>query len=296
MCETDRAGVAHDHTHLAPGLGPLPATRIVVVGKGGVGKTTLTALLARLAAGTGIRVVAVDADEQQNLAATLGLTLDQAERIVPVADQADYIEEKTGLRPGEGAGGMLKLNPDTADLVERLSLAGPDGIRLVVMGGIRHAGSGCLCPQTALLAAAVANMRLRPEDLVVMDTHAGVEHFGRSLARGFDRAVVVVDPTVNALQVGAQSAIMALELGITDLHLVVNRSRSVADVDVALEELERLGDPRFRSVTAIPFDETALDHDPAVDRLLPSSTLASATRDLASILLPSPEGERRRVG
>ena len=62
----------------------------------------------------------------------------------------DYVEEKTGARPGEGAGGILVLNPDTTDLVDRLSVEAPDGVRLVVMGGVRQAGGGCLCPETAL--------------------------------------------------------------------------------------------------------------------------------------------------
>ena len=56
-----------------------------------------------------------------------------------------------------------------------------------------------------------------------MDTHAGVEHFGRALARGFDHAVVVVEPTYNAAQVGVGAARLARELGIPEIHLVVNR-------------------------------------------------------------------------
>jgi CO dehydrogenase maturation factor len=251
-------------------------TRIVVVGKGGVGKSTLTALLARMLARQGFSVMAVDADEQRNLAATIGMDLQAAAAIIPVADDADYVEEKTGARPGEGAGGMLRLNPDTSDLVNRLSVPAPDGVRLVVMGGVRRAGGGCLCPETALISAAVAQMHLHHEDVVVMDTHAGVEHFGRSLARGFDTAIVVVEPTFNAVQVGVESARMAAELGISSLHLAVNRSRSDGDIVRVLSHIERLGGFSFASVSALPFDESVLQCEPAVDQLLEGSPLVDA--------------------
>jgi len=275
-----------DHAHGA-------GARLVVVGKGGVGKSTVTALLARLSARRGLGVVAVDADEQQNLAATLGIGLADAASIVAVADDADYVEEKTGARPGEGAGAMLRLNPDTADIVDRRAVDGPDGVRLLVMGGVRQAGGGCLCPETALIQAAVAGMHLHPEDVVLMDTHAGVEHFGRSLARGFDAAVVVIDPTFNAVQVGRESAVLADELGIGTVHLVVNRARSQADVDRALDHMERVGGFPFASMSVLPFDELALECEPAVDRLLEGSALARAIAGLSEELLsgvPGPVG------
>jgi len=259
-------------------------TRMVVVGKGGVGKSTVTALLARISARRGMSVVAVDADEQQNLAATLGVDPVVAASIVPVADDADYVEEKTGARPGEGAGGMLRLNPDTSDLVSRHSVAAPDGVRLVVMGGVRQAGGGCLCPETALVSAAVAGMHLHPGDVVLMDTHAGVEHFGRSLARGFDAAVVVVDPTSNAVQVGMEAARLASDLGIDQLHLVVNRSRSGTDVARALGHVGRFGWVSFVSTTVLPYATSALECDPAVDRLLDGSALGDAVARLGDCL------------
>ncbi|HMK63156.1 MAG TPA: AAA family ATPase [Acidimicrobiales bacterium] len=255
---------AHEHHVHEHGGGK----RVVVVGKGGVGKSTLCALMARTLAREGRRVVAVDADEQRNLAATLGLGLTESVSIVPVAENADYVEEKTGARPGEGAGGMLVLNPDTSDLVDRLSVEAPDGVRLVVMGGVRGAGAGCLCPETALISSAVAGMRLRGDDVVVMDTHAGVEHFGRALARGFDSVLVVVEPTFNAVQVGMESAALAGALGIGEVHLVVNRTRSDGDVDRVMDYVEQLGGPPFSSVTWVPYDAAALLSEPSVDALL----------------------------
>jgi len=92
--------------------------RLVLTGKGGVGKTTLTAALARLLAREGRRVLAVDADAQLNLAAALGMARDEAEHLVPLSHHRDYIAEKTGVQPGE-TGALVRLNPDLADVVDR---------------------------------------------------------------------------------------------------------------------------------------------------------------------------------
>ena len=101
-----------------------------------------------------------------------------------------------------------------------------------------------------------------------MDTHAGVEHFGRALARGFDSVVVVVEPTFNAVQVGVESAALANELGIGTVHLVVNRTRSANDLERVLGYVDRLGAPPFSSVTTVPYDEAVLLSEPSVEALL----------------------------
>lgn len=290
MCEDSLSGgtCGHEHGH-DHGNGTATASlgegrRLVVVGKGGVGKTTIAALLARRLARRDAPVVAVDADEQSNLAATLGLDLDALSSIVPLVAREDYVEEKTGARPGEGAGAMLRLSPDVADAVERMAVPAPDGVRLLVMGGVARAGGGCLCPETALLASTIRSMRLRRGEMVLMDTHAGVEHFGRSLALGFDEAIVVVDPTRNAVGVGLDTTRLAAELGISSMRLVVNRVRDPLDVG---RVREYLGDAEalFSSVHLLPYDAQALISEPSVDALIEGSDLADAVDRLAGELL-----------
>jgi CO dehydrogenase maturation factor len=282
MCET--CGGHGSSADRAPEI-PSGGNRIVVVGKGGVGKSTVSALLARVLARKGLSVLAVDADEQRNLAATLGVDAVVADSLVPLAEDAGYIEEKTGARPGEGAGGMLRLNPDTSDLVDRLSVSAPDGVRLVVMGGVRRAGGGCLCPETALVASAVAGMHLHAENIVVMDTHAGVEHFGRALARGFDTAVVVVEPSFNAVQVGVESAGLARDLGISRLLLVINRARSQHDVERVLDHIDRLGGFVFESTSVLPVDQSVIDGEPSVDDALRGSPILDALGGLVAAVM-----------
>jgi CO dehydrogenase maturation factor len=238
-------------------------------------------VLARTLARAGFSVLAVDADEQRNLGPALGVE----EEVTPLSAQAAYVEEKTGARPGEGAGGLLRLNPDVSDVVERMGVPAPDGVRLLVMGGLRQAGSGCLCPEHALVQAVVGAMRLRRGEVVVMDTHAGVEHFGRALVRGFDHVLVVVDPSANAVRVGVQSARLASEMGIGDVRLVVNRVRRPEDLSRTFGHLAAGEQLLFSRVHVLPEDAAAELADPAVDPLLGENPLAGALSRLSGMLL-----------
>lgn len=245
--------------------------RVVVTGKGGVGKTTLAALLARLWAVRGARVLAVDADAQMNLARTLGFSAVAAAAVTPLSGELDYIEETVGARPG-GGGALLRLNPDASDAVARFGVDGPDGVRLLVMGGLSQAGGGCLCPENSLLTAAVAAVGRDDADVVVMDTQAGVEHFGRSLARGFDRALVVTDGTSNAVAVAVRTARLAADLGIPRISLVVNRVRAPGDRDRVSRLVADEGGFPFAGVHLLPWDDAVLAADPSVGPVLHAGT------------------------
>ena len=159
MCETcAEHRHEHEHAHVV-GL-PENASgddfRVVVTGKGGVGKTTLTALLARQLARRNYCVLAVDADPQMNLPYVLGLRDADARALVPLSENADYVEEKTGTRPGEGWGLFFRLNPNVDDVVGRFGVRGPDGVRLLVMGNT---------VQPAVLADVNPDMRISRDEL-----------------------------------------------------------------------------------------------------------------------------------
>lgn len=239
--------------------------RIVVTGKGGVGKTTTTALMAAIMARRDINVLAVDEDPQQNLAFSLGFPLEKAEELIPVSKNIAYIEEKTGARPGESWGTMLRINPDVSDVVRRFGMKISENINLLVIGSVIQAATGCLCPENALLDSIVRYIRLREDEMVIMDTQAGVEHFGRALADGFRHAVIMTEPSFNSIQVALHSASLARELNIPEIHLLVNKCRSDSD----REKVDsRMGDTNFSSITYLPFEEDVLDMEPDVSGLI----------------------------
>lgn len=272
------AGAADISLHANAGI------RVVVTGKGGVGKTTVAALLAHIFAREGKRVLAVDGDPQENLAAALGIPPDAAARIVPVAESRDYIREKTGAGPGVSPGGFFALNPDVSDVTDRFSVAVAPNLRLLVMGSVKQAGAGCLCPEYTLLAAILRNLRLSPDDVVILDTPAGLEHFGRAVADSFSRAVVIADPSYNAVAVARESARLAGELGIPGIIFAVNRVRN--DEDVAKVCGNDRCRPAFPDAVFLPFDPAVMAADPAVASLLDGdSGFAGKVRDLARVIL-----------
>jgi len=271
---------------MATTAGATGGLRVVVTGKGGAGKTTLCAALARLLARTDRRVLAVDADAQLNLAAALGMPRSEAESLVPLSRNADYVAEKTGARPGDGFGPLLRLNPNVDDVVDRFGQHAPDGVRFLAMGTLSGAGGGCLCPENALLTETIRAIALRPDEAIILDTQAGVEHFGRAIARGFDHAVVVTDPTYSGVRVALAAARLARDLGIPAVHLIVNRVRGAADrVRVEADLLDR-ADLAFDSTTWIPDDELVLATEPSVDFLfdIPGEPFLAGVHHLADLL------------
>ena len=282
----------HDHAGGMPVSRALPTDfRVVVTGKGGVGKTSLTALLARMLARRAWQVLALDADPQMNLPYALGLPFEQAGRLVPLSENADYVEEKTGARPGEGWGLFFRLNPQVDDVVARFGVLAPDNVRLLVMGNTVQPAAGCLCPENALLAAVVNAIGLRHGEAILMDTQAGFEHFGRALARGFRHAVVVADPTFNALQAALHAARLAMDLDIGSIHLVINRVRNDGDYEQALERIETLGGFPFSSRHRVPLDDVMIRCEPSIEPLLNAdqTPLNGALDGLLDVLLEDQE-------
>ncbi|WP_297436922.1 AAA family ATPase [Thermococcus sp.] len=266
---------------------PEEGFRVVITGKGGVGKTTMTALLARLLARSGYRVLAVDEDPQMNLAHALGVPKGIRAKIVPLNKNLDYIEEKTGARPGTNWGLYFSLTPDVRDVVDRFGVVGPDGVMLLIMGSVVQAAAGCLCPENALLDAVIKYTNLRKGEVILMDTQAGLEHFGRALARGFKQAVVLTEPTYNSVQVAVDAAKLARQLGVEYIHLVINKVKKNAQVKKVESILNKLGFNDFTTRTIIPYDEIVEEYDPEIEAILgnPESTTYQKAIELKEILL-----------
>jgi len=255
--------------------------RILVAGKGGVGKTTLSAALCLLGAAEGRRVLAVDQDAQQNLAYSLGYPREKAAALRPITQELDYVEQRTGARPGHGWGGLINLNPDVSDVTERFGVRISENLHLLVMGGVVQASTGCLCPENSLLGALVRFLNSREDDLIVMDAQAGLEPFGRTVAEGFGTCLVVSEPTFNSLQVAARVAKLSRQLGVRRVDLVLNKVQDERDERKALE----LVDAEIDMVHSLPWDPAVRENEPDVSPLLRSDgPYISAIKRLSTAL------------
>jgi CO dehydrogenase maturation factor len=218
--------------------------KLAIVGKGGVGKTTLAAALAKWLVGLSRPVVAVDADPDGNLAAALGVPADALPQ--PIAQMREMVLERTGARD-EGAGLMFKLNPRVDDLSERFAVM-VGGVRLLVLGTVELGGKGCMCPEGAVLKALMQHLLLWVPDDVILDMEAGLEHMGRASARGVDAMITVVEPGMRSVQTAQRIRKLAGDIGIPRTFVVANKIRRPHE----LETLQRaLGGETL--LGAVPF-------------------------------------------
>lgn len=241
--------------------------KIAITGKGGVGKTTLAALLAQAYADAGRQVLAVDADPSPCLAGALGFPQELREKLRPIAEMDELIEERTGAKPGT-VGGFFTLNPRVDDIPERFSVL-YKGVRLLEMGSVDLGGSGCICPESAMLKTLFTHLLFRKDDILILDMYAGVEHLGRATVDFVDVMLIVVEPTRRSLGTAAQIKRLAQDIGVENLWLVGNKVRNGEDeafiqaespglpvlgylpADLAVQEADRLGLPVYSYVPAL---------------------------------------------
>ncbi|MBI5349174.1 MAG: AAA family ATPase [Chloroflexi bacterium] len=186
--------------------------KLAITGKGGVGKTTLTSLLAHHYASQNFKVLAIDADPSPCLGASLGFPRNLVEALTPIAEMEELIYERTDAKPGT-YGGYFKLNPRVDDIPDRF-VARHRGIALLELGSVEKGGSGCICPESVLLKQLVSHILLRRDEVVLMDMYAGVEHLERATADGVDAMLVVAEPTARSLATASQIKSLANDIGI----------------------------------------------------------------------------------
>lgn len=191
--------------------------KLGVVGKGGVGKTTVSGLLARAYADRGRQVVAIDTDSNPNLGLSLGLSLAETEA-VPTLPRAAVV----------GTGGGVAA----VDLVAEYGRPTPAGPTLLSAIQVKEAGAGCTCSGHATVRSLLADA-LEDVDLTLVDMEAGLEHLSRSggtLAHA-DLLLVVCEPTRKSVLTAARTAALAAELGIPQVMAVGNKARTDEDED-----------------------------------------------------------------
>jgi CO dehydrogenase maturation factor len=226
--------------------------KIAITGKGGVGKTFISSVLARLFEKSGYRVIAVDADPNTTLACALGID----EEIIPISKMNDLIEERTGAKPNS-YGVVFKLNPKVDDIVDKFAYK-KGNIYLLVMGTVEKGGSGCICPASVLLRRLLQHLILKRDEVVILDMEAGIEHLGRKTTENVDLMIVVIEPSKKSLLTAKRIKKLANDIGVNNLAVVVNKMRE-DDKELFKSIIEEeVGLP---VIGFIPYDEDVLKSD-----------------------------------
>lgn len=188
--------------------------KIVVAGKGGAGKTTISGTIARALARNGRRVVALDADVNPMLGLSLGLGIERTEALAGVRQAL--------------MGGELEHEPTVDGMLERFGADAPDGVRVVVGSRMDGPDSGCAC------CGVTPDRMLKELDsagqTVLGDLEAGVGVLSRMEPGNVDVVLVVTNPTVKSIEV-ARRAIETAVARESRVLVVANRVQSQDDVD-----------------------------------------------------------------
>jgi CO dehydrogenase maturation factor len=228
--------------------------KIAVSGKGGVGKTLVAGVLAQFFASKGFTVLAIDADPTPNLALTLGIPAKEANKIIPISENTPLLESKTTT----GVPGVLNLSFTVDDIIEQFSVKTPYNVSLLVMGTVRSAGGGCMCPANTVIRALLHHLLVKRREVVVTDMEAGVEHMGRGTAQHVDMMLIVTDSSIKSLEAAKKLQTLTKDLGIKRVLIVGNK---VANVEER-KSIENFALSNGLSLLGlIPYDDKVLKAD-----------------------------------
>jgi CO dehydrogenase maturation factor len=220
--------------------------KIALTGKGGVGKSTLAAMIARVLRDRSDKVVVIDADPDMNLATLFDVPRER--EITPIIEMKELIAERTGTEVGQPAP-FFTMNPKVDDIPERYWVD-QNGVKLLVMGTVQKGGGGCACPENAFLKSLLGHMMIARQEWVILDMEAGIEHLGRGTALGVDYMLVVVEPNRTSTETAHRIKRLAADIGIRKVRVVGNKVRDPKD-----EELVRSNCQGLEIVGFLPLSE-----------------------------------------
>jgi len=199
--------------------------KVAITGKGGVGKTTFAACLARLYADEGRKVLCADVDPDANLGLALGFSEEDLSRITPITEMKTLIQQRTEADKFET---FFKINPKVDDLPDMLAQE-VNGVKLLLMGTVKTGGAGCVCPEHVILKRLLSHLIIQRDEVVIMDMEAGLEHLSRGTTDLVDQFIVVVEPGARSIQTYHSVQRLAADLGVHKVSVVANKVRDEYD-------------------------------------------------------------------
>ncbi len=248
--------------------------KISVCGKGGSGKSTVVTLLANELAENGYHVLVVDSDESNSgLFRLLGFE-NPPVPLMELVGGKKGLKERMAVRfsSGETESKMDVLTQDKIQIKDITPpyIMGDGNLKLVSIGKILQSLEGCACPMGVLSREFLRKLRLEKNEVVVVDMEAGVEHFGRGIETSIDSVLVVVEPSLESIELAAKIKGLSAEAGVKKIAAILNK---VSSDDVS----RRLGDELSkRSVQVIG---TLHYHTDIFDACLLGHKLARANGD-----------------
>ena len=194
--------------------------KILICGKGGSGKSTISALLARELAKKGNKILVIDTDES-NFGLHLQLGMVKPEDFMNYFGGKKVLLEKTK---------SLRKKWKIDDLPQKY-ISEKENIKLMAIGKIYNFGEGCACPINALASKFLEVLELRKNEFLIADTDAGVEHFGRGVEKGCDLILAVIDPTRESILLAEKISKLGNQVG-KPVHFVLNKINKEIETEI----------------------------------------------------------------
>lgn len=173
--------------------------KLMICGKGGSGKSTIAALLAKASVETGNSVLVIDTDESNfGLHRQLGVEL-PPDFINYFGGKNVVLEKIMAAAPDYESVSFFDKKWQIADIPSEYYCE-KNGIKLIAIGKIHDVGEGCACTMGVLAKEFIGKLNLNSKEVVLIDTEAGIEHFGRSVEQDVDAILMVVDPSYESMK------------------------------------------------------------------------------------------------
>ncbi len=191
--------------------------KISVCGKGGSGKSTAVALLSCQALLKGYRVLVVDSDESNS---GLYRMFDFENPPVPLME---LVGGKQNIKQNMNEPNILHYSEIYTNSIPQRYMLQKNGLRLIAIGKIMQSLEGCACPMGVLTREFLKKLVLQPDELAIVDTEAGIEHFGRGVETSIDAVLIIVEPPLESLNVATKIHELASGIGIKNIWAVINK-------------------------------------------------------------------------
>jgi CO dehydrogenase maturation factor len=206
--------------------------KIAVCGKGGVGKSTVVALLADVLLDEGYSIMVMDTDESNpGLSSLCGFEREPA----PLMDLRSLSSEGQSRPDVE----WLRKERITFEDIPAEHVVEKDRFRFLMVGKIEDPFQGCACSMADMTRDLVEKLDPKDGEMVVIDTEAGVESFGRGLERCVDTVLAIVEPSFQSIALAARIHYMARGMGIRRVRTILNKVGSEQSEQKMRDELKK---------------------------------------------------------